>query len=66
MKVVFTIACIAVLNVMPASAELPPPVERVEVRDGNVFVNGEPFFLVGTSHVAHNHFSLPEASEMGF
>jgi len=66
MRPVFTIVCIAVLSAMPAAAKLPPPVERVEVRDGNVFVNGEPFFLVGTSHVAHYHFSLPEASEMGF
>jgi hypothetical protein len=51
---------------MPSWAKLPAPVERAEVRDGNVFVNGEPFFLVGTSHVGHGHYSLPEASEMGF
>ncbi len=44
----------------------PPPVEIVELRQDRVFVNGEPFFLVGISHVAHGHYSLPEASEMGY
>lgn len=36
-----TITCIVALSGMPLWANLPPPVERVEVRDGNVFVNGE-------------------------
>ena len=63
---VVSILCVVILNGMPSWAKPPPPVERVEVRNGNVFVNGEPFFLVGTSHVGHSHYSLPEASEMGF
>ena len=66
MRPVLTILCVVGLSGMPSWAKNPPPVERVEVRHGKVYVNGEPFFLVGTSHVAHNHYSLPEAAEMGF
>ncbi len=44
----------------------PPPIERVEIRDEGLYVNGAPFFPVGVAWAAHWHFSLPEAGEKGF
>jgi len=66
MRAVLTIICIVILGGMTSWAKPPPPVKRVDIRNGQILVNGEPFFLVGTSHVADVHFSLPEAAEMGF
>ena len=66
MKGVLLIIGVTMLSGLPAWAKLPPPVERVETRKGRLFLNGEPFFLVGASHVADVHYSLPEAAEMGF
>ena len=57
---------VVVLSVFSAWGKPPPPVERVEIRDEGLYVNGEPFFPVGVAWAAHGHFSLPDVGEKGF
>ena len=57
---------VVVMSAISVWGKLPPPVERVEIRDEGLYVNGEPFFPVGVTWAAHWHFSLPEAGEKGF
>ena len=47
-----------VLGAFSAWGKLPPPVERVEIRDEGLYVNGRP---LATAWAAHWHFSLPVA-----
>ena len=57
---------IMALGALLLQAEPPPPIERVEIRDDRIFVNGKPFFPIGIDHAAHWHYSLPEAGAQGF
>ena len=65
-KAVAMLVGIIVLNPSPARAAPPPPVKRVAITEGGLFVNGKPFFPVGLGWAAHTHFSLPDAGAKGF
>ena len=66
MKAALILTGTIAMSGLAAWAKPPPPVESVEIRQGHLIVNGEPFFPVGIGWVAHGHFSLPEAGEKGF
>ena len=66
MKKASTFIAALAFCVIPAGAGSLPPVERVEIRAEGLYVNGKPFFPVGIGWAGHWHYSLPEASAMGF
>jgi hypothetical protein len=57
---------ILVLGSLSAHANSLPPVKRVEMRAEGLYVNGKPFFPIGIGWAGHWHYSMPEASAMGF
>jgi len=66
MRTALTLIVLTLLSALPLRAVTPPPIERVEIRGKSLWVNGEPFFLVGIGHAAHWNFALPEVGAKGF